>query len=404
MVPAALPPLALYVHLPWCVAKCPYCDFNSHAAPARIPAEAYVDALIADLEQARADAAGRPLISVFIGGGTPSLFPPQAIERLLAAVRARFDLPPDLEITLEANPGTLEAERFAGFRAAGVNRLSLGVQSFADAMLTALGRIHDGADAERAAQAARAAGFDHVNLDLMYGLPGQTSAEADADLARAIALGPDHLSWYELTIEPNTAFWSAPPALPDGDTMAGIETAGAARLEAAGYQRYEVSAWAAAAEHRCRHNLNYWQFGDYLGIGAGAHAKITHEDGSIERQARIRAPDKYLQRAAAGTAIAHRDGLAPADAAFEFLLNALRLPQGFARACFEQRTDVPLAWLEEPLAAAEADGLIERTATAVRPTPTGLNYLNDLLARFAAATEQWRPARDRVGRIPVAVE
>lgn len=399
------PPLALYIHLPWCVAKCPYCDFNSHTAPAEIPAEEYVDALLADLDHSRPAVWGRVLETIFIGGGTPSLFPPAAIGRLLAAVRARFDTAPDIEVTLEANPGTLDADRFAAFREAGVNRLSLGVQSFNDAMLGALGRIHDAAAAHTAAHRALAAGFTGINVDLMYGLPGQDVAGAMADLDTALALAPAHVSWYELTLEPNTVFWSRPPALPDDDTRADIEAAGTARLEAAGYQRYEISAWASGTANQCRHNLNYWRFGDYLGIGAGAHSKLTFPaEAAIERQTRVRAPAKYLARAPQGAAIAQRQQLSAADAAFEFLLNALRLPAGFERAQFTARTGVELATLEQPLAAAETDGLLLRDGERIRPSARGMCFLNDLLLRFEEATAAWRSGHERINRIPVVVQ
>lgn len=395
----ANPPLTLYVHLPWCVKKCPYCDFNSHALRGDLPVDPYLAALDDDLQLELPDVWGRPLEAIFIGGGTPSLFPPEAIARLLSNVRAYFNPAPDIEVTLEANPGTLEAERFAGFRDAGVNRLSIGVQSFDDAMLATLGRIHDAAAARAAVEAALAAGFDGVNVDLMYALPGQTTAQAMADLDTAIALGPAHLSWYQLTLEPNTVFWSRPPTLPDEDAQAAIEDAGFARLAAAGFDRYEVSAWARGGAARCRHNLNYWLFGDYLGIGAGAHGKITlAAQGVIERRARLRAPASYLDRAAAAR-VAERRRLTAADAAFEFLLNALRLPAGFPPALFGERTGVPLTWLERTLAVAEADGLLERDVDFVRPSAHGLRFLNDLLARFAADTGSWGEGRDRAAAI-----
>jgi len=398
----ANPPLTLYVHLPWCVRKCPYCDFNSHEAPAGIPAERYVDALAEDLEQELPDVWGRPLEAIFIGGGTPSLFPPEAIRRLLSRVRACFNPDPEIEVTLEANPGTLEAGRFEGFRAAGINRLSLGIQSFDDEHLAALGRIHDAAEARAAVEAALAAGFESVNLDLMYALPGQDVERAMADLETALAYGPQHLSWYQLTLEPNTVFWSRPPALPDADAAAAIEQAGHARLEAAGLYRYEISAWARAPESRCRHNLNYWRFGDYLGIGAGAHGKLTlAAEGAIERRARVRAPQAWMERAGRPDRIASRRRLSPADAALEFLLNALRLVDGFETDLFAERTGIPLAWLERPLAATEADGLLERTAGWIRPTQRGLDFHNDLLARFSEAIDEWGAGRDAVARIPV---
>ena len=391
----ANPPLTLYVHLPWCVRKCPYCDFNSHEAPEALPAEAYVDALIADLEQELPDVWGRPLEAVFIGGGTPSLFPPAAIERLLSRVRAYFNPDPEIEITLEANPGTAEAASFAGFREAGVNRLSLGIQSFDDEMLAALGRIHDGDAARAAVERAFAAGFERVNLDLMYALPGQDVARAEQDLASAIALGTGHVSWYQLTLEPNTVFWSKPPTgLPDEDAIADMETAGHATLRGGGFERYEISAWARGAGMRCDHNLNYWYFGDYLGIGAGAHGKLTLPmTGAIERRAKIRAPQSYLEKAAGAERVAARRRLSAADAAFEFLLNALRLPGGFSPALFTERTGVPLAWLKRPAEATER-GLLEQDAEGVRPTERGLELHNDLLALFAAETESWGAGRE----------
>ena len=398
----ANPPLTLYVHLPWCVKKCPYCDFNSHEAPDQPPFDAYVDALAADLEQELPDIWGRRPEAIFIGGGTPSLFPPAAIDRLLSRIRMYLNPEPDIEITLEANPGTVEAGRFAAFREAGINRLSLGVQSFDDAALSGLGRIHDGAAARAACETALAAGFERINLDLMYALPGQTVDAAMHDLDTALALGAGHVSWYQLTLEPNTVFWSRPPSLPDEDTIADIEDAGHARLTAAGFERYEVSAWARGAERYCRHNLNYWRFGDYVGIGAGAHGKLTlPARGTIERRNKVRAPHAWLERAHGPERIAHTRSLSAGDAAFEFLLNALRLPGGFTPADFDERTGVPLRWLERPLAAAEADGLIERDAHLVRPSVRGLAFHNDLLARFAAETERWGAGREAALDLPI---
>ena len=398
----ANPPLTLYVHLPWCVKKCPYCDFNSHEARGDLPVDAYIDALCADLEQELPDVWGRPLEAVFIGGGTPSLFPPAAIERLLSRVRAYFNPDPEIEVTLEANPGTLEAGRFEGFRAAGVNRLSLGIQSFDDSRLRALGRIHDAAEARAAIEAACAAGFEAINLDLMYALPGQSIDDALADLEAALAFRPGHLSWYQLTLEPNTVFWSRPPVLPDADAAADMEAAGLERLAAAGFERYEVSAFARDEARRCRHNLNYWRFGDYLGIGAGAHGKLTlAAEGAIERRAKLRAPGTWLERAGGPGRLASRWRLGPGDAAFEFLLNALRLPGGFPPWLFGERTGVPLAWLERPLADAERDGLLERRADSIRPTQHGLDFLNDLLARFSDEIEGWGGGRRAAAGIPI---
>ncbi len=400
------PPLTLYVHLPWCVKKCPYCDFNSHEARGDLPVDRYIDALAADLEQELPDVWGRPLQAIFIGGGTPSLFPPETIARLLSRVRALFNPDPEIEVTLEANPGTLEAGRFADFRAAGVNRLSLGVQSLDDDRLAALGRIHDAAQARAAIEATIEAGFDSFNLDLMYALPGQRIDDALADLDAALAYEPPHLSWYQLTLEPNTVFWSRPPAaLPDADATADIEAAGLARLAAAGLERYEVSAFARDAERRCRHNLNYWRFGDYLGIGAGAHGKLTLvTEGAIERRAKVRAPQAWMERAAGPERLASRRRLSPGDAASEFLLNALRLRQGFEPWLFGERTGVPLAWLERPLAAAEADGLIEREPARIRTTARGYDFLNDLLARFDDEIERWGEGRETAAALRVVGE
>jgi oxygen-independent coproporphyrinogen-3 oxidase len=375
-----LPPLSLYVHVPWCVRKCPYCDFNSHEAAGGIPERAYVDALIADLEQALPSVWGRPVVSVFIGGGTPSLLSGEAVDRLLCAVRARVKLLPEAEITLEANPGTVEQGRFREFRAAGVNRLSIGVQSFDDRLLARIGRIHNGADAMHAAEAAHTAGFDNFNLDLMFGLPGQDVASAEADLRQAIALAPTHVSWYQLTLEPNTAFHHAPPVLPDDDVRYDMQLRGQARLAASGFDNYEVSAYAREG-FRCRHNLNYWTFGDYLGIGAGAHQKLTlPHPARIERAARRRHPREYL--ATATDRVATRNVLTRADAAFEFVMNALRLNEGFATRLFEERTGLPLQVIETPLREAEARGLLSWDVHSVRPTEQGRLYLNTLLELF----------------------
>jgi len=377
-----LPPLSLYVHLPWCVRKCPYCDFNSHEIKDTIPERAYVDALIADLEQELPTVWGRPLETVFIGGGTPSLFSPAAIDRLLSQVRALLPLPATAEITLEANPGSAEAGKFAELRAAGINRLSIGVQSFDAGMLHSLGRIHGPREAIAAAEAAHAAGFEELNLDLMYGLPGQTTAQALADLQQAIDLQPSHLSHYQLTIEPNTRFASMPPTLPDDDALWEIQQTCQARLAAAGYEHYEVSAYARGG-HRCRHNLNYWQFGDYLGIGAGAHAKISSAQSQcVARTAKVRHPRDYLVKAAGPARIAEERTLKRHEAGFEFMLNALRLNEGFPVALFAQHTGLPLTIMEEPLQEAERKGLIARDMHAIRPTELGRRFLNDLTALF----------------------
>jgi len=379
-----LPPLSLYVHVPWCVRKCPYCDFNSHEAADGIPEAAYIDALIADLEQELPAVWGRPVVSVFIGGGTPSLLSGEAIDALLCAVRARLKLLPGAEITLEANPGTVEQERFREFRAAGVNRLSIGVQSFADDMLARIGRIHGGAEAVRAAEAAHAAGFDNFNLDLMFGLPGQDLDGALADLRQAIALAPTHLSWYQLTLEPNTAFHHAPPVLPDDDLRYDMQVRGQSLLAGAGFANYEVSAYARDG-FRCRHNLNYWQFGDYLGIGAGAHQKLTlPQPARIERTAKRRHPRDYLAGAGGAERIASHVALTREDAAFEFVMNALRLNEGFATRLFEERTGLPLKAIETPLHEAEARGLLSWDVQVVRPTALGRLHLNTLLELFLA--------------------
>ena len=375
----SLPPLTLYVHLPWCVRKCPYCDFNSHEQRGALPTARYVDALLADLDATLEAAQGRSLQGIFIGGGTPSLFPAEDVARLLAGIGARLPLVADAEVTLEANPGTAEAQRFRAYREAGVNRLSLGVQSFDPVRLKSLGRIHDEREAQRAVELAQAS-FERVNLDLMYALPGQDLAGALADARRALATGVGHLSFYQLTLEPNTAFFSRPPPLPDDDEAAAIEAAVHAELAAGGFTRYEVSAWARPGA-QCRHNLNYWWFGDYLGIGAGAHAKITWP-GRIRREARTRVPADYLRRAPAGEAVAERRELAPPDAVFEFLLNALRLPQGFPEQLFSERTGQPLAAAEPGLTRALERGLIERSRGEIRPTALGLRFLNDLVGLF----------------------
>ncbi len=373
----AVVPLALYVHWPWCVRKCPYCDFNSHAVRDSLPEDAYVDALLRDLALACADLVPRPLASIFFGGGTPSLFGGASFARVLDAIAERLPLAPECEITVEANPGAAEGGRFRDYRAAGVNRLSLGVQSLRDAQLARLGRIHVAAEARHAYDLARGAGFDNVNVDLMYALPQDDVAGAMRDLEGAIALGPEHLSWYQLTVEPDTAFHREPPPLPDEDTVIDIEEAGHARLAAAGYARYEVSAWARAGR-ACRHNLNYWAFGDYLGIGAGAHGKVTGAAG-ILRTRRLRDPRRYL--AAAGTpAVVVAEPVAGGErVVFEYLLNALRLREGFALAGFVACTGLPAQAVLDALAQATARGWIEREGERVLASATGYRYLNDVL-------------------------
>jgi putative oxygen-independent coproporphyrinogen III oxidase len=377
---AALPPLSLYVHLPWCIRKCPYCDFNSHEIAAdQAPQDDYLGALTADLDAALPLIWGRTVHSVFIGGGTPSLFTPAAIDRLLADLRARLKLAPDCEITLEANPGTFEKDRFRAYRQAGVNRLSLGVQSFDDHALRALGRVHDRAQALAAAQEA-AQCFETFNLDLMYGLPGQDMAGLDADLQQALALQPPHLSIYHLTIEPNTYFAKFPPPLPDDDLAYAMLDRITERGAAVGLQRYEVSAYARAG-HRCWHNLNYWRFGDYLGIGAGAHSKLSFPH-RVVRQVRVREPRLYMERSLQGQAIAQEQEVGRADLPFEFMLNALRLPEGFALQDFTDRTGLPPSVLQEAVSQAQSSGLLHADATHIRPTERGFDFLNDLQALF----------------------
>lgn len=373
------PPLALYVHLPWCAQKCPYCDFNSHTLAAELPEKAYVAALIADLETALPLIWGRRVVSVFIGGGTPSLFSGAAIDQLLAALRSRVDLAPEAEITLEANPGSAESARFAAYRAAGVNRLSLGVQSFDDAKLRALGRIH-GAGEARAAIELAARHFDNFNIDLMYGLPQQSLAEALADLDAALAFAPPHLSCYQLTVEANTRFAAQPPPLPEADICAEMGEIIEERLATAGYVHYEISAFARP-NRQCLHNMNYWLFGDYLGIGAGAHSKLTLHD-RVLRQMRYRQPAQYLQQVNKGEPLQEEHAVAIADLPFEFMLNALRLCDGFDPTLFSART--ALSWLEVAgkINAAAAEGLLEVSPRRIAASRQGRRFLNALLQRF----------------------
>jgi len=377
---AALPPLSLYVHLPWCLKKCPYCDFNSHEARGEVAQASYLDALRADLEAALPFIWGRRVHTVFIGGGTPSLFSPDSIAQLIGDIRARLPLEPACEITLEANPGTFERHRFRGYRAAGVTRLSVGVQSFDDTKLAALGRVHDAAQARAAVEEARAA-FETFNIDLMYALPGQTLAEFEADLATALALEPPHLSIYHLTLEPNTLFAKFPPkALPDDDTAFDMLDLITARTATAGMERYEVSAFARSG-HRCEHNLNYWQFGDYLGIGAGAHSKLSFPHRVI-RQTRFRDPDSYVARALAGHAITQDEEVARDQLPFEFMLNATRLKEGFELTRFSERTGLSLSALQRGLDQAERQGLLARDFARVWPTERGFDFLSDLQGLF----------------------
>ena len=375
-----LPPLTLYVHYPWCVRKCPYCDFNSHeAGPPGPPEDEYLNALRTDLEAALPLIWGRSIVSVFIGGGTPSLMSAQAVDRLLSDIRALLPLALDCEITLEANPGTFEAERFASYRASGANRLSIGIQSFDEEKLKALGRIHDRAQAFTAIDIAQRH-FDNFNLDLMVALPGQSLAELQDDVEHALAARPSHLSLYELTLEPNTVFAKYPPVLPDEDTSTEMQDWLESRTSEAGYRRYEVSAYARPGRE-CRHNLNYWTFGDYLGVGAGAHSKISFPH-RVVRQVRFRQPASYLQRAACGEFVAESHEVARDQLPFEFMLNALRLPDGVPSNSFLQRTGVPLSSVDSELNQAEERGLLIRDHRTLRPTPLGLRFLTDLQALF----------------------
>ena len=375
-----LPPLSLYIHIPWCERKCPYCDFNSHEADGALPESAYIDALLRDLQAELPLAQGRALQSIFIGGGTPSLLSAQSVNDLLCGVRQCIALDDDCEVTIEANPGSAEAERFAGFVSAGINRLSLGIQSFDDAALRHLGRVHTAEQALAAIPMAREAGFHNLNLDLMHGLPGQEAAEAASDIDLAIGFKPEHLSWYELTIERNTTFWKRPPVLPVESELAAIQEVGEQRLESAGYRNYEVSAYARDS-YTSRHNLNYWQFGDYLGIGAGAHGKITREDQQdILRTAKKRQPSDYL--APGTTVLASRESVAPGDRVGQYMLNALRLNDGFAADEFEQRTGVALASIEAALNKLVDLDLLCHTAGRVRTTALGRRYLDSVVAEF----------------------
>ena len=401
---SALPPLSLYVHLPWCLKKCPYCDFNSHeimapktpsaSAPLGgasglgrpgtewrgvLPEQRYLDALMADLEASLPLVWGRTVHSVFIGGGTPSLFSPQSIDRLIGDIRARLRLEPDCEITLEANPGTFEKDRFKAFRSAGVTRLSIGVQSFDDAHLQALGRVHDRAQAIAAVEEAALA-FDTFNLDIMYALPGQTLANLEQDMHQALAFDPPHISIYHLTVEPNTFFAKYPPVLPEDDDAYAMLDRITEMTAAHGMDRYEVSAYARPG-HRCAHNMNYWQFGDYLGIGAGAHSKLSFAH-RVVRQVRFRDPALYMDKALAGTPVAQDNEVSRADLPFEFMLNALRLREGFKLQDFSEKTGLPLSAIQAGLDEAERKGLIERDFVHLKPTERGFDFLNDLQALF----------------------
>lgn len=374
-----LPPLAAYIHIPWCVRKCPYCDFNSHVSEQGLPEAQYIDALIADLELELPGVQDRELTSIFFGGGTPSLFSAESLGRLLDAMANRLNFASDIEITLEANPGTFEQVKFAGYRAAGINRLSIGIQSFNARHLKALGRIHDDQEALAAVAMARKAGFDNLNLDLMHGLPDQSLEDALADIDQAIDLGPEHLSWYQLTLEPNTVFYSKPPILPVEDILWAIQEAGQARLAEAGLALYEISAYAQPGR-QARHNLNYWQYGDFLGIGAGAHGKLTHPDGRVERYWKTRLPRDYLDPAK--DYCAGRKDITAADLPFDFLMNALRLSDGVPTAYYLARTSQSLEAIAPQLNEAVRKGLLEPWDQQLRPSERGRLFLNDLLEMF----------------------
>lgn len=388
-----LPPLSLYIHIPWCIRKCPYCDFNSHQAKDDIPEADYVAALRNDLLLDKSLAQDRKLTSIFFGGGTPSIFSAKAIGNILESVESIIGFEPNIEITLEANPGTFEQEKFSGFRAAGVNRLSIGIQSFNDVQLKALGRVHDRNEALRAVDVARKAGFDNINLDLMHGLPQQSLTDAQADLAQAIALSPEHLSWYQLTIEQNTQFYSAPPILPEEDILVDIQDAGFEQLASAGYQQYEISAYAKNNQ-RARHNINYWEFGDYLGIGAGAHGKITQPtQNAILRLWKTRLPKHYLESSNKITAHVHGhqnaytgggELLSPATLPLEFLMNALRLNDGAPADYFSQRTGLPLNALEPHWQILTEKGLVEVINQRICTTVLGRRFLNRVLETYTA--------------------
>ena len=375
-----LPPLSLYIHIPWCVRKCPYCDFNSHEASGEIPEQAYIDALIADLKTDLSWVQGRKLHSVFFGGGTPSLFSGKGIGEVLRVAEELIGFEADVEITLEANPGTVEQQRFADFREAGVNRLSIGVQSFNQEHLRKLGRIHSGEQALQAIATTKSVGFDNFNIDLMHGLPEQTTAEAVRDLQLALDNGAQHISWYQLTIEPNTAFYSHPPVLPNDDFLADIQQAGMAILQEYGFAQYEVSAFALAGK-MSQHNFNYWQFGDYLGIGAGAHGKITvPADKTVIRTTKTRLPAHYLARD--GSAPARRKSIASAEIALEFMMNGLRLKQGVPTAYLSERTGLATSAIEAQIRNLQSKGLMESNSEKYQTTALGYQFLNTVLQSF----------------------
>ena len=375
-----LPPLSLYVHIPWCVRKCPYCDFNSHESNGEIPEAQYIDALLQDFRNAQQYAQGRPIQSIFFGGGTPSLFSAPGYVRLLEGLQAIVPFAPDIEITLEANPGTAERGKFADYRRAGINRLSIGVQSFDDLQLHSLGRIHGSDDARAAIEFARSAGFDNLNIDIMYGLRGQSTKDAMRDLQTAIAFEPEHLSWYQLTIEPNTEFYKRPPVLPEDDDLIDIQDSGLALLQANGYARYEISAFARNAM-MARHNLNYWRFGDYIGIGAGAHGKITQvERGQIERTRNKKQPEHYM--IADGKYMAELAPIPANEIAIEYLLNVLRMPEGFSTSAFEAATGLGFELIQKQVSSLQDQELLSFEDAHVRPTEKGQQFLNSVLETF----------------------
>lgn len=374
-------PLSLYIHIPWCVRKCPYCDFNSHEARQDLPEKVYVEALLKDLESELPHIWGRPLESIFIGGGTPSLFSAESIDQLLCGLRERLPIRPSMEITMEANPGTFEQERFCAYREAGINRLSIGIQSFNNKKLKSLGRIHDGPEALKAATIARKAGFDNFNLDLMFGLPNQTVEQGLDDLQQAIENKPSHISWYQLTIEENTLFHHSPPVLPDDELLWELQQQGQILLADSGYQQYEVSAYAQKNK-QCKHNLNYWQFGDYLGIGAGAHGKLTMPDGAINRHSKFKHPEKYMITALKGAARSTEQKLTEKDLRIEFILNAIRLKQGFSKDLFRNRTLMPFSSIEKELSRVIGDGLMEVSADKFVTTDKGWVFINGIVERL----------------------
>ncbi|PCK09985.1 MAG: YggW family oxidoreductase [Alteromonadaceae bacterium] len=379
-MPTILPPLSVYVHIPWCVRKCPYCDFNSHTSPTQLPVEAYLKCLIEDLRQDKALAQGRRVESIFFGGGTPSLFPHAAIAEIIEAIDTHIGIKTQAEITLEANPGTAEQGNFGGFKSAGINRISLGVQSFNDQRLKTLGRIHNSADVTVAWKMLEKSGIDNINIDLMHGLPGQTDEEATDDLDQALQFHPQHISWYQLTIEKNTAFYSAPPSLPDEDALINIQDQGHAYLLSKGFEQYEVSAYSLPLR-KSAHNMNYWRFGDYLALGAGAHGKITQADtGLIQRYRKTRQPDDYMDKTKNYTA--HNEAIAKEQLPLEFMMNAMRLTQGVQVEDFERHTGLELASISPTLNTLQNRGLIEIDQSLIKPSPTGQRFLNNLLEAF----------------------